>query len=178
MAAPARMARPSRPAVDGTVERARLIKLIHVGRRDLAMDTDAWRFYLDSTFKVQSSTQLSLPQLKKALRHLQSKGFKPRSTRSTGAAARPAHEWSFVDSAAIGKRARLRKILMLMSETAVPRGQQVAYVEGIAKQMAGSVDSRVHTPLPMCDEEQLQRIVVALSIHVKRLDARADDAAV
>lgn len=157
-------------------KRRQLIQLIHVGRRALAMDDDTWRAYLQRAFCRQSSADLSVPQLKTAVNHLRAVGFSPTDR---GGRARPAHEWSFVDRAVPSRATKLRKILMLMQATGVERGSQVRYVEGIAKQMAGlnadgSRREAIATPLPMCDEDQLQRIVAALSIHVKRLAARQE----
>lgn len=146
---------PRAPRPDGTKERARLIQLIHVGRREVQMSDDAWREYLKRAFVVESSTQLSLPQLKTALAHLRRIGFRP--------ADREEHEWTFVDTAAPGRQPLLRKIIKLMQQTGVERGRQVPYVEGIAKQMAGAgARMNVHKPLPMCDEYELRWIVVAL----------------
>lgn len=152
---------------DGTKERSRLIRLIHVGRRELQMSDDAWRAYLQRAFVVESSTQLSLPLLKTALAHLRRLGFRPEGS--------AAHEWTFVDTAAPGRQPLLRKIIKLMQATGVERGQQVPYVEGIAKQMAGAgARMNVHKPLSMCDEYELRWIVVALVKHLKRREVQAD----
>lgn len=174
------MAAKKVPAAGGLAsDRQRLIQLLHVGRRALAMADDAWRHYLMTTFGAQSSTQLSMPQLQAARNHLVSRGFQP--TLKSG--KRQANEWAFVDSAAPARRVLLRKIIMLMQEIGlrrgIERGQRVAYVEGIAQQMSGfrGLGNAIETPLPMCGEEQLQRIVVALTLHLQRLVARvADDA--
>lgn len=165
---------PAAPAPED-LERQRLqyLRLIHVGRRALAMDEETWRDYLKRAFLKASSSELTLPQLKTALKHLRSKGFVPTDK---GGQPRPPHEWSFVDTANPHRQPLLRKILMLMQATPVPRGQQVAYVEGIAKQMAGfNADGRppAAKPLPMCGEVDLRRIVQALAIHIKRWEDRA-----
>lgn len=155
----------SRP--DGTKERARLIKLIHVGRRELAIDDDTWRAYLRQAFLVESSTQLSLPRLKTALNHLRRQGFAQKGK---------VHEWSWVDTATPSRQPLLRKIIMLMKATGVESGNQVAYVEGIAAQMAGlnasaATQATTHAPLRMCDEVDLKRIVAALATHLNRRKA-------
>lgn len=157
---------------DATRERAVLIRLIHVGRREIQMSDDAWRAYLQQAFLVQSSTQLSLPRLRTALAHLRRLGF--------GQAGEP-HEWRWVDTAVPARQTLLRKLIKLMQATGVARGRQVAYVEGIAKQMAGAnVDAEtrsvVQTPLAMCDVVMLRGIVAALVTHIKRQagDAAAD----
>ena len=163
------MATPASPAKpDGTKTRSALIKLIHVGRRHLQMSDDAWRAYLQGTFNVQSSTQLSVPRLQTALRHLRRCGFK---------SDRAASEWSWVDAAAPIRQPLLRKIIMLMQGSGVAPGAQVAYVEGIAHQMAGLAGSpETIKPLRACDEADLLRIVQALIIHRAR-QARKEPAA-
>jgi phage gp16-like protein len=62
-----------------TDERARLIKLIHVGRRELAMDDESYRAMLANTPALEgatSSKDLSVPKLKVVLELLKNKGFK------------------------------------------------------------------------------------------------------
>ena len=166
---------PKKP--DSTKERSALIQLIHVGRREIQMSDDAWRAYLQQAFLVQSSTQLSLPRLRTALAHLRRLGFVPKGADGQPVPARPAHEWTFVDSAAVSRQPLLRKIIMLMRATDVARGQQVAYVEGIARQMAGLGATAIDKPLPMCDEFELRRLVVALVTHIRRVKNRAEPVA-
>lgn len=154
--------------IDNTKERSRLIKLIHVGRREIGMADDAWRAYLQREFKVTSSTQLSVPRLERALGHLRRLGFKPVGAGPTK--TRPPHEWTFVDTAVQARRPLLRKLIMLAGGLGITKGRQVAYIEGIARQMSGTAASAgpVVKPLPMCDEHDLWRIVQAVAVHLKR----------
>ena len=161
------MSAPATASPDGTKERSQLIKLIHVGRREIGMDEESWRAYLQKAFLVQSSTQLSLPRLRTALAHLKRCGFKV-GTHTSG-------EWAFVDTAPVGRARLLRKILMQVKSPplSIPQGQQVAYVEGITRQMAGFARMpECEKPLAMCDEPELKRIVLALAIHIKRQHLR------
>lgn len=162
-----------RPGVDieeqtrkAAAERARLIKLIHVGRRDLQIDDSTWRNYLQAAFSCSSSTELSLPRLRTAMEHLRRRGFTPKP------ATRQAHEWTWVDTAPPDRAPLLRKIIKQMQQTDVTLGNQMDYVEGIAKQMSGlnpdGKPARIHKPLPMCNAEQLLLIVKALAMHLKR----------
>lgn len=163
------MSTPASTRPDGTKERSRLIKLLHVGRRNLKMDDDTWRAYLNQAFGVSSSTQLSIDRLRAALTHLERCGFQIASNSAP-------HEWTWVDTAPADRAPLLRKIIMLMKATDVTRGNQVAYVEGIARQMSGfngSGKGAIHTPLSMCGPEQLLDIVKALAIHIKRERDRA-----
>jgi phage gp16-like protein len=60
-------------------ERLRLIKLIHVGRRELNMDDESYRLMLANIPELEgatSSKDLSVPKLKLVLEQLKSKGFK------------------------------------------------------------------------------------------------------
>jgi phage gp16-like protein len=60
-------------------ERLRLIKLIHVGRRELSMDDESYRLMLANIPELEgatSSKDLSVPKLKTVLELLKKKGFK------------------------------------------------------------------------------------------------------
>lgn len=59
-------------------ERLRLTRLVHVARRELAIDKDAWRELLCDKFKVESSKDLSIGGLDALLKHLKQCGFKVR----------------------------------------------------------------------------------------------------
>jgi len=174
-----------RPGVDlaererkEAAERARLIKLIHVARRDLQIDDSTWRSYLQAAFSCSSSTELSLPRLRTAMEHLKRRGFTPKQA---GAAARQPHEWTWVDTAPADRALLLRKVIKLMQQTDVSLGNQMDYVEGIARQMGGfnaaGVRTKIHKPLSMCDAEQLLSIVKALAIHLKRQQSHAQPTA-
>lgn len=68
-------AAPSNP------NRLRLIKLIHVARRDLQMDEDTYRLMLAGMKGLDGATStadLSVPKLEKVLEQLKAKGFKVR----------------------------------------------------------------------------------------------------
>lgn len=60
-------------------ERSRLIKLIHVGRRELAMDDDSYRAMLANIPALEGATStkdLPVPKLHAVLELLKRKGFK------------------------------------------------------------------------------------------------------
>ncbi len=59
--------------------RQRLIRLIHVAKRDLSMDDDTYRAILQRIGKKTSSADLTVPELEKVLEHLKRSGFKVRS---------------------------------------------------------------------------------------------------
>lgn len=60
-------------------ERQRLIRLIHVAKRDLALDEDIYRTILQRIGKKASAADLTIPELEKVLEHLKRSGFKVRS---------------------------------------------------------------------------------------------------
>lgn len=64
--------------------RARLIKLIHVARRELQMDDDTYRLMLAGMKGLGGTTStaaLSVPNLYRVLEQLKAKGFKVRPTK-------------------------------------------------------------------------------------------------
>lgn len=61
--------------------RLRLIKLIHVARRDLGMDDDTYRLMLGGMSGLEGATStadLSIPNLERVLEQLKRRGFKVR----------------------------------------------------------------------------------------------------
>ena len=66
-------------------DRTRLIKLIHVGRRELSMDEDTYRAILKDKTGHASAADCSMPQLERLLGHLKSAGFKVQVRASAGA---------------------------------------------------------------------------------------------
>lgn len=159
-----------------SAERARLLKLLHVGRRELRLDDDTWRLYLQQAFQESSSADLHVAQLRIALAHLVRLGF---VVKSRGGKRQP-HEWTWVDTAPAERAPLLRKIIKQMQQTDVSLGNQVAYVEQIARQMGGlngAGGKAVHRPLAMVGAEQLLDIVKALAIHLKRERDRVAPAA-
>ncbi|MDH1007390.1 regulatory protein GemA [Pseudomonas nicosulfuronedens] len=66
--------------------RARLIKLIHVARRELQMDDDTYRLMLAGMKGLggaSSTADLSVPNLYRVLEQLKQKGFKVRPNKNT-----------------------------------------------------------------------------------------------
>lgn len=59
----------------------RLIRLIHVAKRDLAMADDTYRSLLRRIGKKESAADLTVPDLERVLEHLKHCGFKVRSNK-------------------------------------------------------------------------------------------------
>ena len=66
--------------------RQRLIRLIHVAKRDLSLDDDTYRSILQRFGRKESSSDLTVPELEQVLEHLKRSGFK---VRSKGKPAKP-----------------------------------------------------------------------------------------
>jgi len=63
--------------------RQRLIRLIHVARRELAMDEDTYRALLVQCTGQDTSARLSVAELDTVLAHMKRRGFKVRHTTRT-----------------------------------------------------------------------------------------------
>lgn len=61
------------------VDRQRLIKLIHVAKRDIALDNDSYRAILQRIGKKTSAADLTVPELQQVLDYMKKHGFKVRS---------------------------------------------------------------------------------------------------
>jgi phage gp16-like protein len=78
---------PPRRAPPSSSDRARLIKLIHVARRDLALDEPTYRTLLGVHGGAESAAAMSAQQLQKVLEHMKKSGFKVRAKAGTKAQA-------------------------------------------------------------------------------------------
>lgn len=136
---------------------------IGCGPKGLGLDDDTYRALLERLTGKRSAADLDWRERAKIINYLN--GQRPRSGQ------KPGNEWAFIDNAQADCQPMLRKILMLTRAAGVARGQQVAYAEGIARQMAGVNGScgPVMHPLRMCSYTELWRIVAALGKHVERL---------
>jgi len=82
--------------------RQSLIRLIHVAKRDLALDDETYRAMLVAATGQASSANLSVPQLERVLAHMKKSGFtvkhkaradRPRySPHTAGTLSRPIHQ--------------------------------------------------------------------------------------
>lgn len=105
------------------LDRAILAK-IHVAKKQLAMEEDAYRAMLQSVAGVKSSKDLTVAQAEKVLAHLQKCGFKPRVPkarrappdraalmRKLGAQLKAAgRDWAYLERAAEGRTSMVRRI--------------------------------------------------------------------
>lgn len=126
--------------------------------KSLGMDDDARHDMMQAITGKNSSKNLTPNDWRILLDHLH---------RVSGNQQAP-NEWAWVDSAAPDRQPQLRKIIMLAKAAGLKRGNQIAYVEGIAKQAAGLGGGNTAKPLRMCDAQELRILVQALSVHNRR----------
>ena len=143
-----------------------LLARLHCIKKVQQWSDDEYRDLLEARTGKRSAADLSGPELARAVATIGSQYRDGSATRSP----RKPHEWSWVDNATATKRPLLKKIIMLMKGTGIKRGDQVAYVEGIAKQINGlsTTSGPITKPLPMCDDGELWRIVQAVAVHIRR----------
>ncbi|AAQ59837.1 gp16 family protein [Chromobacterium violaceum] len=72
-----------------TQDRQRLIRLIHVAKRELALDDDSYRAILQRIGRQASAADLTVPELNQVLEYLKRSGFKVRSKGQPTTQSRP-----------------------------------------------------------------------------------------
>jgi phage gp16-like protein len=141
-------------------ERGKLIKIIHVARRELAMDEDSYRQMLAQMpgLDGQTSTaKLTIPKLKMVLEMLKSKGFKVRQNRKTK--GKP-HNF---DSNAMPLM--ITKIEAQLADMKL----HWSYADGIARQMFG-----IQKCAWIRQPEQLQALIAALDVEQEKRSLLAE----
>lgn len=115
-------------------QRARLIRLIHVGCGDLRMDEATYRAIVaDKAGGKISSADCSVAELEKILAHLKAAGFKVRKP----AAVKPAEHRRLDTSAEASK---VRALWLLLHELGAVRNPSEAALAGYVRRMAGIDD--------------------------------------
>lgn len=75
-AQPRKQPAPRAPRPDQAAERTRLIRLVHVGRRELKLDDGEYRAILQAQGGADSSALMSVGQLQRVVDYLKRQGFK------------------------------------------------------------------------------------------------------
>lgn len=133
-------------------ERNRLIQLIHVARRDLALDEETYRAALESTTGKTSAAEMSLPELNKVVSHLKSKGFKVRHTKQS----RP------VDQSPAARK--IRSLWLSLHELGAVKNPSEAALGAYVKRIAG-VDA-----LQWLFGDQQRRVIETLKMWIHRME--------
>lgn len=141
--------------------RNQLLARLHCIKKERGLSDDEYRDILFARTGKRSAGDLDGPELARLVAALGGQKSTP--------TARPANEWAWVDSAPADRQPLLRKIIVLCGPKClgIRRGGQIAYVEGIAKQMSGSAGSVIKS-LRLCDANELWHIVAALNKHHTR----------
>jgi len=143
------------PSTD--TRRAMLAK-VHIAKKDLCLDDDAYRMMLDNLFGVESSAKLSLKQLDELLGHMTARGF----VAVKKGDAKPS-------KSAQSDKPIIAKIGALLAELGQREGRHVSwnYAVGILKRQSGVMR------LEWAKPDQLRAVVAALDARVKKLDREA-----
>lgn len=128
--------------------RGKELGMIHVAKKQLRLDDEAYRAMLWSVARVRSAADLDAAGREAVIAHLKARGFRPTTKRR---ARPPADRAPLV--------AKIRALLI-----AADRAD--AYADGIARHMF-----RVER-FEWCDPDQLRRIVAALNYDAKRRAAK------
>jgi phage gp16-like protein len=134
---------------------AQAIKLIHVARRDLAIDDDAWRDLLRRKFRVESSKDLGIVDLYRLIEHLKKFGFKIRHKAAQRAPSRP-----LADDP---QSKKIRALWLSLHQTGAVRNSSEAALAAYVKRITG-VDA-----LQWLSSEQASRVIETLKQWVCRI---------
>ena len=149
--------------------RQRLIRLIHVAKRDLSMDDDTYRAILLRIGKKASSADLTIPELEKVLEHLKRSGFKVRS-KAKSAQAKPSRPL-----AQDGESKKIRALWLFLHELGAvknPSEEALAAYDGLLALKADAPQVLHNRGLVLHD---LGRLDEALRSAKARLHARRAD---
>jgi phage gp16-like protein len=107
-------------------KRLQLIRLIHVAKRDLALDDDAYRAILRRIGNKESASELTLSKLEQVLEHMKRSGFK---VRSKGKPSRPL--------AQDGEARKARALWLLLHELGAVTNPSEEALAAYAKRITG-----------------------------------------
>ena len=134
-----------------TPNRQRLIRLIHVAKRDLSMDDDTYRAILLRFGKKASSADLTIPELEKVLEHLKRSGFKVRS--KSKSAPKPAQAKPSRPLAQDLESKKIRALWLFLHELGAVKNPSEEALAAYVKRIAG-VDA-----LQWISGEQAERLI-------------------
>ena len=118
-----------------TPNRQRLIRLIHVAKRDLSMDDDTYRAILLRIGKKASSADLTIPELEKVLEHLKRSGFKVRS--KSKSAPKPAQAKPSRPLAQDLESKKIRALWLFLHELGAVKNPSEEALAAYVKRIAG-----------------------------------------
>ena len=113
-------------------DRQRLIRLIHVAKRDLQLDDDTYRAILQRVGGKDSSSDLTVPDLEKVLEHMKRSGFKVRSK-----AKQPAPAKSSRPLAQDAESKKIRALWLFMNQIGVVKNPSEEALASYVKRITG-----------------------------------------
>lgn len=111
--------------------RNQLLARLHCIKKERGWDDDEYRDILQARTGKRSAADLTGPELARAVAALGAQ--KPAGKPGT----KPPTEWDWVNTALAEKRDILWKIRRICLNLKIPRGQQIAYAEGVAARVYG-----------------------------------------
>ena len=145
--------------------RQRLIRLIHVAKRDLSMDDDTYRAILQRIGKKASSADLTIPELEKVLEHLKRSGFKVRS--KSKSAPKPAQAKPSRPLAQDLESKKIRALWLFLHELGAVKNPSEEALAAYVKRIAG-VDA-----LQWISGEQAERLIETMKKWAMRFQPQA-----
>lgn len=136
-----------------TPNRQRLIRLIHVAKRDLSMDDDTYRAILLRIGKKASSADLTIPELEKVLEHLKRSGFKVRSKSKAAPKPKPEQAKPSRPLAQDLESKKIRALWLFLHELGAVKNPSEEALAAYVKRIAG-VDA-----LQWISGEQAERLI-------------------
>ncbi len=140
------------------MDRAGLIRLIHVGKRDLRLDDDTYRAILRRIGGKDSSSDLAVPALEKVLEHMKRSGFKVR-TKNKAASRATARRTKTPPSRALDQHPsskKIRALWLFLNHLGVVKDPSEAALAAYVKRIA-RVDA-----LQWIDGEQAETLIESL----------------
>lgn len=114
--------------------RQQLIRLIHVGKRDLQVDDDSYRAILRQVAGKASAADLTIPELDRVLQHMKRCGFKVRHKTTPARSPRPALSRALAQDA---QSTKIRALWLMLHELGAVKNPSeaalAAYVKRITK---------------------------------------------
>jgi phage gp16-like protein len=132
-------------------QRARLIKLIHVAKRELHMDDATYRVMLRASGGADSTASMDVPALDRVLARLRHAGFKVRHKQEPPAAPAPSRRLDTSDQAR-----KVRALWLLLHTLGVVHNPSEASLAAYVKRIAGVDD------LHWTTSEQINRLIETL----------------
>jgi len=143
------------PQSPSTTDRARLIRLIHVGKGQLKLEDEVYRKLLHSVTGKTSTTEMRVDQLEDVLARLKRLGFKVRVPKAKGDQRRLAHS---------SQDRKIRALWLALHEAGAVRDPSEAALNAWVKRETG-VEA-----LQWVDGEQASKLIEQLKRWLKRVE--------